>query len=159
MPYLLDPEKLREVLKPMGVKSRGLYMSKAIQNILDGSTVYPWVKQTSLEKGKRKAPKEYSLEFEAFWKMYHPMRKSAKRKAFESWWNADDRQGHLLDICLATLLWQCDTTAWKEDDGKYFPQAVTWLNQRRFEDEDPNEGRGMETYINGEGEMKTRPRC
>ena len=157
MPYLLDPEKLKEVLKPMGIKTRGTYMSKAIQDILNGSKAYVWVKNTTA-KGKKKAPKEYSWEFEEFWKCYHPMRKAAKRKAWDSFYNGAEDQGELLRACLQTLSWQRNTPAWKDDEGKYFRLATTWLNQCGWEDEDPDQGRGWETYINSEGEEKTRPR-
>lgn len=27
------------------------------------------------------------------------------------------------------------TESWNKDDGKYIPYAITWLNQKRWEDE------------------------
>jgi hypothetical protein len=154
MVYILDPEKLKQALKPMGVKSRGLYMSKAIQNILDGCNSYPWAQ----EKGSTKTrPKEYSWEFNEFWKNYP--RKTGKANAWKSWWKAaENQEGELLRLCLLALDWQRECDQWVKDSGQFIPHASTWLNQVRWADEDPNHGLGMETYITSEGEEKTRAR-
>lgn len=41
----------------------------------------------------------------------------------------------LLPIILAAIEKQKQTRQWQEEDGKYIPHPITWLNQERWEDE------------------------
>ena len=72
--------------------------------------------------------------FAQWWKCYP--RKVAKQDARRAWakLHADDE---LLALMLRALQWQLRT--WSE--LQYVPYPATWLNGRRWEDENPNERR------------------
>jgi len=38
---------------------------------------------------------------------------------------------------LAALDWQKKSQSWTKDNGQFIPLAATWLNGRRWEDEQP----------------------
>jgi hypothetical protein len=77
--------------------------------------------------------------FERFWAAYpRPgcrgrVGKSAARKA----WDKLQPDEALIEAMLAALAWQRDLPDWGRDDGRYVPHPATWLNGRRWEDEQP----------------------
>lgn len=75
-------------------------------------------------KTKSKVPSEYTDNFKRFWKAYP--RKDAKRAAFNSFY----KLGEPIDLCLKALEWQ--TRTW---NNGFIPMASTYLNQKRYEDE------------------------
>lgn len=76
--------------------------------------------------------------FSAFWKAYP--RKTAKPAAERAF-----RKAHISDLAalLADIERRKRTEDWQKDKGKYIPHPATYLNQRRWEDDDcPPEGDG-----------------
>ena len=70
--------------------------------------------------------------FEAFWKKYP--RKIAKQKAAAAWRRLSLWK-HTLKICLDVDR-RITLPDWIKENGKYIPHPATYLNQRRWEDED-----------------------
>jgi len=73
--------------------------------------------------------------FDKFWSAYP--KKESKKKAFESWCKLENPEQTLSDI-LKALEWQKVQQKWTERDGQFIPMAVTYLNQERWLDEQPN---------------------
>ena len=71
----------------------------------------------------------YPDEFEEWWNLY-PRKDGSKRKAFEIWKRATDRDISSRDLFLATARFK-QTCHGK--DKKFIPHATTWLNQGRWE--------------------------
>ena len=83
---------------------------------------------------------DYISAFSTFWKSY-PKKKS-KEAALKAWGKVKPDtilQGHILDA----LAWQKQQPDWQKDNGKYIPYAATWLNGRRWEDEQTTPTRGQ----------------
>lgn len=83
---------------------------------------------------KNKKKKEYISSFSTFWEAYP--RKAGKAQAEKSWakLNPDSNlQGQIFEA----LDWQTQQPDWQTDSGKFIPHAATWLNGRRWEDEQP----------------------
>jgi len=59
--------------------------------------------------------------------------KTGKGAAEKSW----QKQQPDLATVLAALAWQTKQDAWTKDQGKFIPHPSTYLNQRRWEDEQP----------------------
>lgn len=72
-----------------------------------------------------------SVGFTEFWKAYP--NKTGKGAAEKSW----EKQKPDLATVLAALAWQTKQDAWTKDQGKFIPHPSTYLNQRRWEDEQP----------------------
>ena len=77
--------------------------------------------------------KESDAWFNAFWKEYP--RKVAKRKAEQSFHKAC-RNSLVLTQILNGLRAHKRSEQWQKDGGQYVPYPSTFLNQRRWEDED-----------------------
>jgi hypothetical protein len=82
---------------------------------------------------------EYSKEFEYFWKLYpkrwnanlHTYVKRKKYPAWQSWQKLDeDTQQHILSVVKLIRV----------SEGGRPRDAVTWLNQRGWDDVDPPKG-------------------
>lgn len=76
-------------------------------------------------------PKSYHPLFENFWEEY-PLRKGkkgSKRKAFEAWWRAMRHKQNNPDQIVA------DIVRLRASYGEFPPDAVTWINGQRWEDE------------------------
>lgn len=86
---------------------------------------------------------EYSELFERFWKAYP--KKVAKGTAAKAFKNAKVDESILQQIITA-LEWQKKTKQWKADGGQYIPNPATYINGRRWEDE-------QEGHKNGENEF------
>lgn len=71
--------------------------------------------------------------FDKFWQAYP--RRVAKGAARKAWAAAIKRVPDLLERCLRTLAWQIPANGW--DGGHYTPHPSTYLNQERYDDEDP----------------------
>lgn len=83
-------------------------------------------------KGRPK-PGEYTKDFLAFWQEYP--KKTGKGAAFEKWIQLNPP----LEKILAALAWQKKSRDWQKDNGQYIPHPKTYLNQRRWEDEPPQQ--------------------
>ena len=73
----------------------------------------------------------YTPDFETFWRSY-PNRR-AKLAAAKAWKKERPQLQEVLDA----LVWQRKQAGWLKDDGAYVPHGATWLNGRRWEDENP----------------------
>jgi hypothetical protein len=71
--------------------------------------------------------------FEAFWREYP--RKAAKVAA-ERVWRKLRPSADMGALIINALRQHCRQPQWQRDGGVYIPHAATWLNQRRWEDED-----------------------
>lgn len=75
---------------------------------------------------------EYSPDFLKFWAVYpNP---AGKFKAFESWQKIAPSAELVARIVRAVEIYRT-TPDWVRDDGQFIPHAVTWLNQRRWDDD------------------------
>ena len=88
-------------------------------------------------RAPKAAPDWKPERFEGFWRMY-PVKKS-KQAAIRAWdsLHPDDRllavMGHALQCQLASPEWQRKI---REEDGQGIPYPASWINGRRWEDED-----------------------
>jgi len=78
-----------------------------------------------------KSPEKLS-SFSEFWSLYP--KKTGKGAAEKSWSKIKEKKEVLEKIKIA-LKWQVKSAQWKNEDGKYIPMPVTYLNQKRWEDE------------------------
>ena len=78
----------------------------------------------------------YERNFEIFWRKYP--RKVSKEKAKKAFLKAK-----IDDVVLNEILKSLDkfinSNDWKKENGQYIPYPASWLNQRRWEDEDIGE--------------------
>lgn len=73
----------------------------------------------------------YSIPFLQFWEVYP--NKTGKGKASEAFEKILKRPA--IEILIKSIQEQNQSNKWKKDGGQYIPNPVTWLNQRRWEDE------------------------
>jgi len=73
----------------------------------------------------------YSPDFETFWQAYP--RRVAKMNAWKAW----VKNVPPLQEVLTALEWQRNQDQWSKDEGKFIPHPATYLNQWRWEDEQP----------------------
>lgn len=87
------------------------------------------------ELGTNNQPKKDATHpgFDEFWNSYP--KKTAKAEAMKSWIKAKPEIANVLQ----TLQWQKRSESWTKDNGQYVPHASTYLNQRRFEDQQPKQ--------------------
>ena len=71
--------------------------------------------------------------FAQFWAAYP--RHVAKQAAIKAWQKANPQNG-LLEQILNAIQTQRRSPDWTKDNGQFIPHPATWLNQRRWEDED-----------------------
>lgn len=71
--------------------------------------------------------------FEEFWQAYP--RKVAKSAAVKAWTKLKPN-GELRGIILEALEKQKKSPQWQKDGGMYIPHPTTWINGRRWEDDD-----------------------
>lgn len=81
---------------------------------------------------RRDSHYEPTAEFAEFWQLYP--RREGKFTAWKAW----EKVQPDIEQVKAALSWQSISDNWLRDDGKYIPQPASYLNQRRFEDENPN---------------------
>jgi len=98
------------------------------------TTVEPTNNQEPLTNNQLtpKAPKGADVRFEEFWKAYpKKIGKDAARRAFEK----RKITAELMTLVMQSVRKQCQSDAWKKDDGQFIPHPATWLNQGRWQDE------------------------
>ena len=69
--------------------------------------------------------------FMEFWNNYP--KKVGKDAAYKSWQKVKPR----IDDVLFALSWQCKTDQWTKNNGQFIPNPATYLNQGRWQDEQP----------------------
>ena len=72
--------------------------------------------------------------FEEFWQTYP--KKVGKDGALKSWLKTKPR----IDDVLQALAWQKESDQWRRSDGQFIPNPATYLNQGRWQDEQPIDG-------------------
>ncbi len=69
--------------------------------------------------------------FSAFWELFP--RKVGKSAARRAW----GRTSPPMSKVMATLTWQVVSEEWMKDQGAFVPHPTTWINQGRWDDENP----------------------
>ena len=72
------------------------------------------------------------LLFDHFWKLYP--RKESKQAAKRAWSKLKPDHA-LFEIIINALEYRTQTKEWLNDNGRFIPHPATWLNGRRWEDE------------------------
>lgn len=92
-------------------------------------------KRYQQQVSKRNYIKEtiYICAFDKFWSIYP--RKVNKKKALQSWKKIKP-DSLLLEKILSAVKKQSSSKQWLDSGGKYIPHPTTWLNGRRWEDEE-----------------------
>lgn len=94
------------------------------------------------KRGRKTAPAEtvetentpdYELFFTEFWKAYP--NKKAKQAAAKAWKRLKPDQA-LFDVIMQALDTAKRSDQWSRDGGRYIPHPATWINGRRWEDQD-----------------------
>ena len=75
----------------------------------------------------------YMDDFDMFWMTYP--KKVGKEAARKAWFKENPN----LTIVLNTLNWQKQSNQWFINNGKFIPNPATWINQHRWDDEQPKE--------------------
>jgi hypothetical protein len=75
----------------------------------------------------------YMDDFDMFWMTYP--KKVGKEAARKAWVKSNPN----LTIVLNTLSWQKESNQWFVNNGKFIPNPATWINQHRWDDEQPRE--------------------
>ena len=84
------------------------------------------------------------LRFESFWKAYpKKVGKGAAEKAFAKA-KPDDT---LTEKMLSAVEAAKRSSQWRKDGGQYIPNPATWLNQKRWDDELPEEAQMMQPTL------------
>jgi hypothetical protein len=76
---------------------------------------------------------ESEMYFEDFWYKYP--KKVGKQEAVKAWKKSKPDILKVIDA----LNWQIPSKQWQAENGKYIPNPATYLNQGRWEDENPGE--------------------
>jgi hypothetical protein len=120
----------------LSIKNNGVYTLDT-ECIQDVSSLETQVRLGKGSLGKSKVSKELNYddypEFLEFWSLYP--NKDSKYKALESW--VENKPP--IQKILNALAWQKESKKWNDDEGAYIPMAVTYLNQKRWQDEQPVE--------------------
>ena len=80
---------------------------------------------------KKKAAVKNDL-FDVFWKEYP--KTQGKAQALKTWKKLNPNQ-HLFDLIISSVVKFKSSNEWKKDGGQFIPNASTWLNGERWEDE------------------------
>lgn len=76
--------------------------------------------------------KKWNIQFDYFWKLYPRKEKKSNAK---SWFEKSKISDELFELIISKLELFKKTESWNKENGKYIPYAITWLNQKRWEDE------------------------
>jgi hypothetical protein len=137
MHYIIDPDALKEAVDALDdYEALDLYLTSALLAMRSGEglTAFAWIVGTQKPKGVKHVG--YSPLFEQFWKAYPSGRRTAKGAAYQAWVKLKMDEMQLLKLCLTALNWQKNSRSWL--DG-FIPLPTTYLNQRRFDDDSPDE--------------------
>lgn len=93
-----------------------------------------WNRQGSTIKDPNPDPELKHVHFDKFWSRYP--KKRNKQAAIKAW-NKLKVDSPLFEQIKTALTWQKNSPDWMKKDGQYIPYASTYLNNRRWEDEQP----------------------
>lgn len=77
----------------------------------------------------------YSPSFEEFWAAYPQEGRKGKGKAYEYWQRIGKRKIATVGKIMAAIHAQVQADHFRRDNGVFVPNAATWLNQKRWDDE------------------------
>jgi len=78
-------------------------------------------------------PSDVDVQFARFWAAY-PKRK--KKQEAQAWFARRRPSAQLVDEMIAALERAVLSEGWQKEDGRFIPLPVSWLNGRRWEDEE-----------------------
>lgn len=150
--YIIDTDEMAKWLSSEPQESRAEAALAMLRELHLGTSIPTFTKPEKV--ALRACPKAYSDYFNEFWEAYP--RKTGKGAAWKAFWAASAYAGTqqiLLALCLEAIAWQMKSDEHLDRDGQYIPHAQTWLNQRRWEDENPKADTGNEDdyYIDMNG--------
>jgi primosomal protein N' len=87
----------------------------------------------TVEKRREEKIHTYTDCFEKFWTSYP--KKKAKEKALQAFMKLQIKNG-LLEKILKAIDRQKHSEQWKKDNGQFIPFPATWLNGKRWEDQE-----------------------
>ena len=105
----------------------------SIQAGVQSSSTLNKLNKTKLNTPISPKSKNADYSFEAFWKAYP--KKSAKTNALKAWSKIKPDE-NLLNNILSAVEAQSHSEQWLKDEGRYIPYPATWLNGKRWEDEE-----------------------
>jgi hypothetical protein len=109
-------------------KDRALTNNR-VKRIRNGDSVTESLPEKRREEKNPIAP---SPKFAMFWDAYPSRRRLGKGKCLALWTaKGFEAVGDQIALHVAAM---CGTPDWQKEEGKYVPSALTYLNQRRFED-------------------------
>ena len=108
--------------------------------------------KTETKDTPQKPPKGAVTErFERFWAIYP--NKTGKQAALKTW-SRIKPSAELTEVILAAVEYQRTWDRWTKDGGRYIPNPATWLNQGRWEDQQPQTVQAQDaTYQVGQSEL------
>ncbi|MCD8089279.1 MAG: hypothetical protein LUD81_01395 [Clostridiales bacterium] len=104
-------------------------------NVNDTVTVNDTVIKKEGARERKKTVVEYTNDFNVFWSTYP--KKVGKGEAFKAFQKVNP-DTELLNTMLNAINAVRQSEQWQRDGGRYIPNPLTWLNQRRWEDEPLN---------------------
>lgn len=130
--YFGEKSKVKDILLREKVQSKKVLLRDLPQSTLEKS---PNI--TKVTKERHSLASQNSLCDETFQRFYaaYP-KKAAKAEAQKSWVKLNPSP-ELVEQIIAAVEKQKQTPQWLKEDGRFIPHPATWLNQRRWEDEIP----------------------
>lgn len=92
--------------------------------------------KSNKNKKKNSTTKSSASGFDDFWAVYP--KKKAKEAAKKAWAKIMPDE-ELRSVILKAVQAQTNNPDWKKAGGQYIPYPATWLNNRRWEDDEPEE--------------------
>ena len=92
---------------------------------------------TKKQNTKELSNKEYLCSFDVFWKAYP--KKKAKESARKAWLKLKPSESLVNEIIQAVER-SAKSVDWQKENGKYIPLPATYLNGKRWEDEEKTYG-------------------
>lgn len=102
--------------------------SKNKNKILDINNIYG-----QIEGQKVGQKKEWEGQFEQFYKAYP---KKVKKQDVKKWFKRNTPSNELFSSMMKRLEQFRASNDWQKDGGQFIPYPTTWLNQKRWEDEE-----------------------
>lgn len=127
------PTMYGEEKEKLSIKNNKSY-TMLTECIHDGNSLEAQVrlgKSSLVEDSKTIRTKVLDDGFEEFWN-YYP-KKVGKEAARKSW----DKYKPNIELVLHTLAWQIESNQWRKSDGQFIPNPATYLNQGRWQDQQP----------------------
>ena len=123
----LTSEDMKQTSEPSEVNFQTLQKQTSEQN--NSSIINTNLLNTHLLYSKKNTKES----FDEFWKLYPKHKDKAKAKL---WFERNKPNQELMDKILSALKKQKESDDWKKDNGKFIPYPTTWLNGKRWEDEE-----------------------